>query len=239
MPVVDGGLLPPPPRRRWRFGSASCVPLLIGTTRDESAFFTVGDPDLSSLDEDGLRRWTGRLTTEEGAGDQLIASVRAARSARGEPVSPRDLWVAISHRIRLPTADRPVRRRPRRSVGARGGHLLLSVHVGVAGIRRGARLVSRPGHPVRVRDGPPSRRCRRSRVEAPTHSPFPPPYAGHGRDSPAPVPRETGPVGTPRPIRPRCSGPGPAGAGMEHRVDRPRHEELEAMAELVAARSGI
>jgi len=83
MPVVDGGLLPTAPEEAVAFGSASRVPLLIGTTRDESAFFTVGNPALSSLDEDGLRRWTRRLTPETDAVEELIGSVRSARSSRG------------------------------------------------------------------------------------------------------------------------------------------------------------
>ncbi len=44
MPVVDGGLLPVAPAEAVAAGSAAEVPLLIGTTRDEMAFFTVGDP---------------------------------------------------------------------------------------------------------------------------------------------------------------------------------------------------
>ena len=52
-------------------------------------------------------------------------------------------------------------------------------------------------------------------------------------------PGRLAPMGCRQSGRPRCSDPGPAGPGLEHRVDQPRHEELEAMAELVAARSGI
>ena len=46
-----------------------------------------------------------RLTPDAELVDELIASVQAARSGRGEPVSPRDLWVAIATEFvfRLPT----------------------------------------------------------------------------------------------------------------------------------------
>jgi para-nitrobenzyl esterase len=105
MPVVDGGLLPVAPEVAVATGSASEVPLLIGTTRDESAFFTVGNPALAQLDDAGLRRWTRRLTPDPVESERVIATIRGARAARGEPVSPRDLWVAIATEFifRLPS----------------------------------------------------------------------------------------------------------------------------------------
>lgn len=105
MPVVDDGLLASAPEIRVASGSASEIPLLIGTTHDESSFFTVGDPVLSSLDEAGLRRWTVRVTSGPDEADELIAQYRRVRSSRGEAVSPRDLWVGIATDFvfRLPT----------------------------------------------------------------------------------------------------------------------------------------
>ena len=212
MPVVDGGLLPVAPEAAVADGSASHVPLLIGTTRDESAFFTVGNTALSTLDEDGLRRWTRRLTPEAEAADDLIASVRAARAGRGEAVNPRDLWVAIAteYVFRLPT----IRLADAHAGAARPGvgHLLLPVHLGVAGLRRDPGIVPRPGHPVRVRDGPQSGRADvfgwwRRRLGPVRHR------AGRmDRPSPGPVHREAGRSGTIWPGRPGCSGRGP-GAG--------------------------
>ena len=95
-PVVDGGLLSAPPLDAVAAGSAAGVPLLLGTTRDESAFFALGNPALQSLDDEGLRRWTRRLTPDGTAADEVIAAVRGARSGRGEPVAPLDLWSAIA-----------------------------------------------------------------------------------------------------------------------------------------------
>ena len=105
MPVVDGGLLPVAPEVAVATGSVSEVPLLIGTTRDESAFFTVGNPALAQLDDEGLRKWTRRLTHDPQESERLIAGVGDARRARGEAVTPRDLWVAIATEFvfRLPT----------------------------------------------------------------------------------------------------------------------------------------
>ena len=105
MPVVDGGLLPMAPEVAVATGSASEVPLLIGTTRDESAFFTVGNPALAQLDGEGLFRWTRRLSPDPTESERVIAGVRGARTSRGEPVTPRDLWVAVSTEFvfRLPS----------------------------------------------------------------------------------------------------------------------------------------
>ena len=96
MPVVDGGLLPADPTSAVAAGSAADVPLLIGTNRDEMSFFTFGNPALNALDLDGLRRWMRRLTPDPGATDSVITAVTEARAARGELVTPRHLWVAIA-----------------------------------------------------------------------------------------------------------------------------------------------
>jgi len=105
MPVIDGGLLDRPPEEGVASGSASTVPLLIGTTRDEFSLWTVGSPKLSSLDEDGLRRRMRRVTPDAAAADEVIAAVREARAGRGEPVAPRDLWTAVATEFvfRVPT----------------------------------------------------------------------------------------------------------------------------------------
>ena len=105
MPVIDGGLLDRTPEEAVASGSASQVPLLIGTTRDEFSLWTVGSPKLSSLDEDGLRRRMRRVTPDAVAADAVIATVREARAGRGEPVAPCDLWTAIAteYVFRVPT----------------------------------------------------------------------------------------------------------------------------------------
>jgi para-nitrobenzyl esterase len=96
MPTVDGGLLPTAPETAIAAGAASGVPLLIGTTRDETAFFTVGAPALAALDEEGLRRWMGRLSPDADVVEAVLTAVTRARADRGESVTPRDLWVAVS-----------------------------------------------------------------------------------------------------------------------------------------------
>lgn len=105
MPVVDDGLLSSTPEDQVASGSASDIPLLIGTTRDESSFFTVGDTVLSSLDEAGLQRWAERVTSTPDLAEDLIAQFRSVRASRGDAVTPRDLWVALATEFvfRLPT----------------------------------------------------------------------------------------------------------------------------------------
>jgi para-nitrobenzyl esterase len=104
-PVVGEGMVPTEPEEAVAVGAAADLPLAIGTTRDETAFFAVGDERLRGIDEVGLRRWLRRLSTDPGSIDDLISTVTAARKSRGEPTSPPDLWVAISSEFifRVPT----------------------------------------------------------------------------------------------------------------------------------------
>ncbi|MEI7858193.1 MAG: carboxylesterase family protein [Acidimicrobiales bacterium] len=98
-PVVDGRFLPVPPIVAVASGSSAQVPLLIGTTRDESAFFVLGSPKLMSLDMEGLRHWMRRVDPDPEATDSVIAAVQTARAERGESVEPRDLWSAIATEV--------------------------------------------------------------------------------------------------------------------------------------------
>ncbi len=115
LPVVDGVSLPAPPGEAM--AEAAPVPLLIGTNRDECAFFTVGE----TLGETGATRGDAcqagsdrtapgggsegivegrlaRLLSPEGLDDAagyLVAAYRSARAARGESCSDHDLWTAL------------------------------------------------------------------------------------------------------------------------------------------------
>ncbi len=97
-PVVGPreSLVPREPADAAAAGAASDRSLVIGTTRDESSFFMVGDERLRSLDDAGLRRWLRRLSPDEQAVADLVGAVTEARRARGEGTSPRELWVAIA-----------------------------------------------------------------------------------------------------------------------------------------------
>ncbi|MGH9108906.1 MAG: carboxylesterase/lipase family protein [Acidimicrobiales bacterium] len=93
LPVVDGTSLPVEPLRAIAAGCARDVALLTGTTRDELAFFVLADPRQAGLDEGGLLATLERAAPAVPPAD-VVAAYRTARQARGEPVSPRDLWVA-------------------------------------------------------------------------------------------------------------------------------------------------
>jgi para-nitrobenzyl esterase len=96
MPAVDGGLLPSLPDAAVASGSAADVDLLIGTTRDETSFFTLGNPRFAALDEPGLHEWVTLLIPDPAQAGEVIARVREARLGRGEDATPRHLWTAIS-----------------------------------------------------------------------------------------------------------------------------------------------
>ncbi|MFZ0249513.1 MAG: carboxylesterase/lipase family protein [Acidimicrobiales bacterium] len=94
LPVVDGVLLPDHPLRAVARGASTGVDLLVGTNRDELTLFGLGNPALMALDADGVTRWVGNAAPDMSAAD-VIDAYRAARSARGEPIEPTALWVAI------------------------------------------------------------------------------------------------------------------------------------------------
>lgn len=93
LPVVDGAFLPRRPEEAVAAGEMAEVPLLVGTNRDELTFFGLGDPELADMDDEGLARWIGRATPDRSPTD-VIETYRSVRAARGEPTTPRDLWVA-------------------------------------------------------------------------------------------------------------------------------------------------
>ena len=105
LPTVDGGLLEVTPEEAVAAGSASDIPLLIGTNRDEAAFFAVGIPQITNLDDDGLLRWMDRVAPTSNEAAAVIAAYRDIRAGRGESVRPPDLWVAIASDVifRLPS----------------------------------------------------------------------------------------------------------------------------------------
>ncbi len=98
-PTVDRRSVTSAPFRLARDGDIVPVPLLIGTNVDEWKLWAPMDPHSRDLDADRLR---GRLDKRfpDGAAEQVITGVEAARRARGEAANPNDLFFAIeSERI--------------------------------------------------------------------------------------------------------------------------------------------
>jgi para-nitrobenzyl esterase len=94
LPVIDGAFLPRPILEAVAGGSASEVGLMIGTNRDEITLFGLGDPARAVDDHHGLRRRIAHATPLADV-DSVIEAYEAARQARGEPVTPGDMWTAI------------------------------------------------------------------------------------------------------------------------------------------------
>jgi para-nitrobenzyl esterase len=110
-PVVDGDLLPEQPIEAIGKGSAAGIPLLIGTNRDETKLFGLGDPGASALDNEGLLLRVQAALGDPEAADRLVGAYREA--TRGK-VAPPDLWTAIGtdYVFRIPavrTAERQCR----------------------------------------------------------------------------------------------------------------------------------
>ncbi len=102
LPVVDGVLLERPPGELIVEGAAESVPILVGTTRDECALFTTADYGAADVDEARVAQRLASLVGPSGA--DVVAAYQRARLARGEPVSGRDLWTAVTtdYVFRLP-----------------------------------------------------------------------------------------------------------------------------------------
>lgn len=94
-PVRDGDVIAEDAEARLRAGAQTRgMPLMIGHTRDESALFTVANPEAQAMDEAALvafaRTYFG-ARAEEG-----VAVYRAARAARGWRTTPIAIRNAIS-----------------------------------------------------------------------------------------------------------------------------------------------
>jgi para-nitrobenzyl esterase len=98
VPVVDGASLPKPPLEAFADGSASRVPFMVGSNRDEAKLFMVQDPKNRDPDDETVRRRVDRGLRFDDLGLEaadLLESYRTARSRRGAPTDPRELWSAI------------------------------------------------------------------------------------------------------------------------------------------------
>ena len=90
-PVVDGVVLPEPPIDAIGKGQAAGVTVLIGTTRDEWKLFTMMDPLIASLDDEGAAKRVGAMIRNPSAAHGLIAHYRASRP----DAATSDLWSAV------------------------------------------------------------------------------------------------------------------------------------------------
>jgi para-nitrobenzyl esterase len=89
-PVIDGTVLSEQPLAAITAGNAAGVRVLTGTNLNEMTLFTIADPVLATIDDEGVRN---RLRAAFGAaGDPLFDSYRARRPN----ATPQELWLDLS-----------------------------------------------------------------------------------------------------------------------------------------------
>jgi para-nitrobenzyl esterase len=94
LPVVDGSFFPTHPMRAVENGMAAGLDLMIGTNRDELTLYSLGSPELMTLDEPGVRRWASNVAPDIPS-DELMEAYKQARAMRSEAVDPYALLVAM------------------------------------------------------------------------------------------------------------------------------------------------
>jgi len=88
--VADGKVLPEPPQTAVEKGSAKSIPLMVGSTLEETKMYM----DVTAIDEAGLaKRLEGMLPAEYTPG--ILKAYREIRSRRGLSVTPGELFSAI------------------------------------------------------------------------------------------------------------------------------------------------
>ena len=146
-PVVDGEIVPRLSIESVARGSAAGVALLVGSTRDEWKLFAAADPAVISAAgaaARGARREAARRRRP--AADRAL-SQGARGTRRGRRRRRSSSW-----RSRPTASSACPASAPRRDAGAaRPARLQLPVHLGVADVRRHARLLPRARARLRLR----------------------------------------------------------------------------------------
>jgi para-nitrobenzyl esterase len=92
-PTIDGGLLPEHPLTAIANGVAEGKELLVGTNLDEMKLWVIGNRKLTGGDESYILRRLERTFGPDAA--DALAAYKAARTDRGDDVSPIELWTAV------------------------------------------------------------------------------------------------------------------------------------------------
>ncbi len=95
IPVADGVVMPKMPLDALESGLGFRVPTLAGSNLQEDKFFSMMNPKVYKLDEEGLRRAAARFVAATDV-DRLIEAYRKARAARGEPTTPFEIYSALN-----------------------------------------------------------------------------------------------------------------------------------------------
>lgn len=95
IPVADGIVMPRMPLASLEAGQGFKVPTLVGSNLEEDKLFSMMSPKVYRIDEEGLRNAASRFVVARDA-DKLIEAYRNAKALRGEPVTPFELYSALS-----------------------------------------------------------------------------------------------------------------------------------------------
>jgi para-nitrobenzyl esterase len=98
IPVADGKVMPMMPLDSLESGLGCKVPTLVGSNLEEDKFFALMMPKVYGMDEEGLRKTAGRFVAAKDIAT-LIDTCRRARSSRGEPVTPFEIYSALSTEV--------------------------------------------------------------------------------------------------------------------------------------------
>jgi para-nitrobenzyl esterase len=95
IPVADGVVMPGMPLASLEAGLGCRVSTLVGSNLEEDKFFAMMNPRVYKIDEEGLRKTASRFVAEKDAA-KLIDAYRKARASRGEPITPFEIYSAMS-----------------------------------------------------------------------------------------------------------------------------------------------
>jgi para-nitrobenzyl esterase len=95
IPVADGVVMPALPLESLEAGRGFKVPTLVGSNLEEDKLFSMMNPKVYKIDEEGLRKAAAKFVAEKDAA-RLIETYRRAKASRGEPTTPFEIYSALS-----------------------------------------------------------------------------------------------------------------------------------------------
>jgi para-nitrobenzyl esterase len=98
IPVADGVVMPAMPLASLDAGQGMRVPTLVGCNLEEDKLFAMMTPKVYKIDEEGLRETAARFVAQKDV-ERLIDTYRKARALRGEPVTPFEIYSAMSTHV--------------------------------------------------------------------------------------------------------------------------------------------
>jgi para-nitrobenzyl esterase len=136
IPVADGVVMPGMPLASLEAGLGFKVPTLVGSNLEEDKLFSMMSPKVYGIDEGGVRKAASRFVAAPDA-EKLIETYRNAKASRGEPITPFEIYSALSTDVMF--RKTAIRIAEAQCKNARGGYnYLFSWKSPAAGGRLGA-----------------------------------------------------------------------------------------------------